>query len=216
MTIDDRSRPLDVRNPEAGMLLLAAAAILLFVSLFLEWYQPAVDAWTIFEGWDLVLAVLAIVAFVAAASRMGFGPPRPGSWLLGPAIAALVIVLYAILDPPPATHGIDGDPGTGLWLALASALLMTAGAVLSVARISVAVTRADPTTDDRAAPGPGDRVGRGAAAATGAPGDRVGGGAVPPAGTPADRVGRGAVTPPPAPSNPAPRAVPPTERTRRG
>ncbi len=69
--------------------------------------------------WDLVLAVLAIVALVAVASRLGFGPPRPASWLVGPALAALVIVLYLLIDPPPLTPEIDGDPSTGLWLALA-------------------------------------------------------------------------------------------------
>ncbi|HWC27461.1 MAG TPA: hypothetical protein VG474_12815 [Solirubrobacteraceae bacterium] len=107
------------RNLEAGALLVGAGAILLFVSLFLEWYQPGIDAWEVFEVWDLVLAALAI--------------------------AALVIVLYAILDPPPVVGGLpDGDPGTGLWLALVGAVLMTAGAVLSAARISVAISAAEP------------------------------------------------------------------------
>lgn len=135
--------PNDARNLEAGLLLIGAGAILLFVSLFLEWYQPGIDAWEIFEVWDLVLAVLAIVALVAVASRLGFGPPRPASWLIGPALAALVIVLYLLINPPPLTPDIDGDPSTGLWLALAAAALMTAGAVLSVARISVAINPAD-------------------------------------------------------------------------
>lgn len=133
------------RNFELGALLIGAGALLLFVSLFLDWYQPGIDAWSVFEVWDLVLAVLAVAALVAVASRFGFGPPRPASWLLGPAIAALVIVIYAILDPPPATNGLpDGDPTTGLWLALVGAALMTAGAVLSVARISVAISAAGP------------------------------------------------------------------------
>jgi hypothetical protein len=150
--------PNDARTIEAGMLLIGAGAILLFVSLFLEWYQPGIDAWEIFEVWDLVLAVLAIVALVAVASRMGFGPPRPASWLIGPAIAALVIVLYLLINPPPLTPDIDGDPSTGLWLALAAAILMTAGALLSVARISVAINRADALGGGRG--GPGDGGGR--------------------------------------------------------
>jgi hypothetical protein len=139
------SSPTDVRNLEASELLIAAGALLLFISLFLDWYQPAIDAWTVFEVWDLVLALLAVAAIVAVASRMGFGPPRPSSWLIGPAVAALVIVVYAILDPPPATAGLpDGDPATGLWLALVASILMTIGAVLSVARISVNISTAGP------------------------------------------------------------------------
>ena len=195
--------PNDARTIEAGMLLIGAGAILLFVSLFLEWYQPGIDAWEIFEVWDLVLAVLAVVALVAVASRMGFGPPRPASWLIGPALAALVIVLYLLINPPPLTPDIDGDPSTGLWLALASAVLMTAGAVMSVARISVAIN-------------PGDAFGGGAGVDDGRPGrgaryDRTGAGPV--AGDPVD--------PAPGPGGPGPVApgrpggTPPTEPTRR-
>lgn len=135
------------RTLEAGALLIGLGALLLLVSLFLEWYQPGAEAWDVFEVWDLVLAALAIGALVAVASRLGFGPARPAGWLIGPAIATLVIVVYALLDPPPAAQGlVDGDPSTGLWLALVAAVLMTVGAVLSVARISVAITAAGPAT----------------------------------------------------------------------
>lgn len=135
--------PNTARPVEAGMLLIGLGAILLLVSLFLEWYQPGAEAWDVFEAWDLVLAALAIAALVAVASRFGVGRARPSSWLIMPTVAALVIVLYVIIDPPPAAAGLpDGDPGTGLWLALAGSLLMAAGALLSVARISVAINTA--------------------------------------------------------------------------
>ncbi|CAA9494204.1 MAG: hypothetical protein AVDCRST_MAG67-1530 [uncultured Solirubrobacteraceae bacterium] len=145
------------RTIEAGMLLIGLGAILLLVSLFLEWYQPGAEAWDVFEVWDLVLALLAIAALAAVASRLGFGRSRPASWLIVPAAAALVIVLYVIIDPPPAAAGLpDGDPATGLWLALGASLLMAAGALLSVARISVAINAAGPadhaTHDHGAAP----------------------------------------------------------------
>ena len=182
MAVTDRPvTPAAARSFDAGTLLLGAGALLLLISLFLEWYQPGIDAWEVFEVWDLVLAALAVAALVAAASRMGFGPARPPSWVLVPAIAALVIVLYAFLDPPPLTSGIDGDPGTGLWLALAASVLMAAGAVMSVARISVAFTAAgpagtdplpgrdrplaEPVAGDPAAPAPRRRFGRGGATA---------------------------------------------------
>ncbi|HEV2775472.1 MAG TPA: hypothetical protein VGV90_07765 [Solirubrobacteraceae bacterium] len=189
--------PNDARTIEAGMLLIGAGAILLIVSLFLEWYEPGIDAWEIFEVWDLVLALLAVVALVAVASRLGFGPPRPASWLIGPALAALVIVLYLLINPPPLTPDIDGDPSTGLWLALAAAILMTAGALLTVARISVAINPGDSHGG-----GPGGRFGR-----TG-PGDPVAG----------DPVDRGPVGPGPGGlggPGPGPGGTPPTEPTRR-
>jgi hypothetical protein len=131
---------------DAGLLLIGIGAILLLVSLFLEWYEPNAEAWDVFEVWDLVLAALAIAALVAIAGRMGFGTPRPAAWLIGASLGALVIVLYALIDPPPVadaigTNGGDfGDPSTGLWLALAAAILMTAGTLLSVARISIAIS----------------------------------------------------------------------------
>lgn len=151
----------EARSIEAGMLLIGAGAILLFVSLFLEWYQPGIDAWEIFEVWDLVLALLAVTALVAVAGRLGFAPPRPATWLLGPAAAAFVIVLFNIVNPPPLTPDIDGDPSTGLWLALAAAILMAAGALLSVARISVAFAPADGVGTEPAGAGASGRFGRG-------------------------------------------------------
>ena len=179
------------------MLLIGAGAILLFVSLFLAWYKPGLEAWDVFEVWDLVLAVLAIVALVAVASRLGFGPPRPAGWMMGPAIAALVIVLYALIDPPPVLA--DGDPSTGLWLALAAAVLMAAGALLSVARISVAFNPADSAGGHGPGAGRGGRFGRG--------------GAGPVAGDPADP---GVAAPGPGGFGQRPGGTtPPTEPTRR-
>ena len=101
-----------------------------------------------------MLALLAVGALAAVAGRLGLGPPRPASWIVGPAVAVLVIVLYALLDPPPAIAGIDGDPRTGLWLALAAATLIGAGALMSVARISVAFEArpANPETTPTATP----------------------------------------------------------------
>lgn len=134
------------RNAEAGHLLVGLGAALLLLSLFLNWYRRGVDAWTAFEAWDLILAALAIAALVAVASRLGFGAPRPTSWLIGPGVAALVIVVFLIIDPPPVVAGADAS-GTGLWLALVAAILMALGALLSVARVSVALTTAPPSVD---------------------------------------------------------------------
>ena len=135
-----------------------------------------------------MLALLALTALVAVAGRLGFAPPRPKAGR--PAgIAAPVIVLFAIINPPPLVGSLgDGDPGTGLWLALASAVLMAAGAVLSVARISVAISSADRPLAGPAAPRGATRFGRGSTAAPSAPGDPVG---------PVDPVGPGHSSVPP-------------------
>jgi hypothetical protein len=152
----------DVRSLELGLLLAGAGAVVLFISLFLEWYDPGLDAWTSFEVWDLVLATVAIVALVAVAGRLGFGRPRPNSWLLATSGIAFVVVVAAIVNHPPAAAGVENDPKTGIWLALAGAALMLAGTVLAVARISVAVNVGDaPVT----AP-VGGRFSRGAGAGT--------------------------------------------------
>jgi hypothetical protein len=144
---------------EAGLLLAGIGALLLFISLFLDWYEPGLDAWTVFEVWDLVLAVLALATLVAVAARMGFGPPRPGSWLIVPSVAALVIVLFALVNHPPAASGDGNDPDSGLWLALVASLLMVAGTALSVARISVALNVTDPVAT-REPVAPVDPLGR--------------------------------------------------------
>jgi hypothetical protein len=145
MAIPDppRVRP-TARSLEAGLLLVGAGAILLFVSLFLDWYHPGLDAWTVFEVWDLLLALLAVAALAAVAGRLGFGPQRPASWLIGPSAAAFAIVLFAIVNHPPAAAATGSDPASGLWLALAASVLMLAGMALSVARISVALNFGDP------------------------------------------------------------------------
>lgn len=62
---------------------------------------------------------------------MGFAAPRPSSWLVAPTFAALLIVLYALVDPPPAAAAVGGRPATGRWLALGASLLMALGALMS-------------------------------------------------------------------------------------
>ena len=82
-------------------------------------------------------------------------------------VALLVIVASQILDPPP---GVTGDPLIGAWMALGAALVMCVGAVLSLGRVSFALTvegrdtrrrvaavdhRSDPTTTEGPAVRPG-------------------------------------------------------------
>ena len=125
---------------DAGPLLAIPGALLLLVSLFLDWYDPDLNAWKVFEVLDLVLAAIALPCLLAAADRLGAALPgaRAVSRAL-PAlgILALVVVASQAINHPPAAIGEDTD--TGLWLALGGAVLLAVGAVLSTSHISLAV-----------------------------------------------------------------------------
>ncbi|MGH2839590.1 MAG: hypothetical protein ACRDKY_02050 [Solirubrobacteraceae bacterium] len=135
--------PPATRNRPAGLLLLAAGAILLFVSLFVDWYEPGLTAWTTFEVWDMVLAALALAGVMAAAAALELWRPLPERWVLVASVVAPVIVIVSLVNHPPAAQGIDQGPMVGIWLALAGSLLMLMGALLALARISFAVDLAD-------------------------------------------------------------------------
>ena len=149
------------RRIEAGPVLVGLAALVLLVSVFLDWYEPDVTAWQAFEVLDLALAALALAALVAVAGTL-----RPDAVVIErqalPLIVAAVLVIVAsqILDPPP---GIAGDPLIGAWLALGAAIVMCIGAVLTLGRVSFSLTveerdtrrrvaavdhRSDPTTTE--------------------------------------------------------------------
>ena len=133
-----------------GPLIAAIGAILLIVSLFVDWYD-GVTGYTVFEFVDLVLTGLALAALFALASAMGAvrTPVRPGL-LLGIGVLALLVVLSQVVNDPPAVAGADGrDQATGIWLGLGGAALMVAGAILSSARIAISV---EPRDGRRAAP----------------------------------------------------------------
>jgi hypothetical protein len=128
-----------------GPVVAALGAILLVVSLFLDWYESPVrggiTGFTVFEFLDLLLTALAVVILVWLADAVGLirSGMRSGVPLVV-ATLALVIVLTQIVNDPPAVAGPRSTPqDTGIWLALAGAALMVAGAVLATARIAIAV-----------------------------------------------------------------------------
>jgi hypothetical protein len=132
-----------------GPLIAAIGAIMLIVSLFLDWYED-LTGFTVFEFLDLLLTGLAVLTLVSLAGAMGVirQPLRPGL-PLGVALLALVIVLSQLVNDPPAVAGPNGrDQDIGIWLALGGSALMVAGAVLSAARIAISVE----PRDRRAAP----------------------------------------------------------------
>ena len=149
------------RRIEAGPVLVGLGALVLLISLFLDWYQPHVTAWDAFELVDLLLAALAVAALAGAV-----GAIRPDAtvverhWLPGIVLAIVVVVAVQIIDGPP---GVDGNPDTGAWLALGAAAVMAVGTLLTLGRVSFALTvegrdtrrrvsavdaRSDPTTTE--------------------------------------------------------------------
>jgi hypothetical protein len=130
------------RRLEAGPLLVALGALLLLVSLFLNWYTGEITAWEAFEVWDLVLFVLALGAIAAGLGLTTQDVDVTDRRLLPAGVAAVaVIVASQILDPPPAATG--ADPEIGVWIALGAALVMCAGAVLTYGRVHVSLTVED-------------------------------------------------------------------------
>ena len=127
-----------------GQALVALGAVALIVSLFLNWFEPGNSAWTVFETMDLVLAAIAVAALAAVIPvpatdrRPEGGPLVAARWLPLLGIGALVIVAAALINHPPAARG--DAPEVGAWIGLAAAFLITAGWVLSTARISVVIT----------------------------------------------------------------------------
>jgi hypothetical protein len=127
------------RRLEAGPLLVMLGALLLLVSLFLPWYTGDVTAWEAFEVWDVVLFALALASIAAGLGMSALELDLDGRRALPAAVGAVaVIVASQIIDPPPAAAG--QDPSTGAWLALGSALVMCAGAVLTFGRVHLALT----------------------------------------------------------------------------
>jgi hypothetical protein len=117
-------------------------AVALFVSLFLHWYEPGRSSWTVFEVWDLVLAAIAVAAIAAVVpARRGSAEGEhlvPRAWLPALGAAALVIVVVALVNHPPAARGVG--PELGAWIALGASIALAAGAVLTRARISLVIT----------------------------------------------------------------------------
>ena len=120
---------------DAGTGLVAVGAILLLVSLFIDWYDPGGDAWAVFESLDVLLAGAAVCGLLAMAPRFGTG--GLGRALPVISVVAFAIVLVQLIDPPPVVS--DSDLATGAWLALAATATMSLGAILGAASISVTV-----------------------------------------------------------------------------
>jgi hypothetical protein len=149
---------------DIGTLMLGTGAILVLIALFLDWYTPGGTAWNVFEITDVLLAAMAVAAIVLAVRRLSAGESGTPGWIQGLAVATLVVVAAQLIQPPPGLRGAERE--TGAWLALAGSVVMVAGAILHLARISISIDVAERDRRRRVA-----AVDRRRAAAPAAPAD---------------------------------------------
>jgi hypothetical protein len=125
-----------------GQALVVVGAIALIVSLFLDWFQPGLTAWRVFESVDLLLAALAVAALAIAVggaiSPKGSLAALAPRWLPVIGIAALIIVVAALVNHPPTAIGRSAE--TGAWVALGAAAALTVGGILGATRVSLVIT----------------------------------------------------------------------------
>ena len=116
------------RDIDAGALVSALGALVLLVSLFLDWYDIGLSGWDAFETWDVVLALGAAAVLVAVLPLRPLDVRVPVRFV---GAVALALAVLQLLNPPPAATG--PGPAVGGWLALAGALAAKPGPVGEVA-----------------------------------------------------------------------------------
>lgn len=126
------------RRWDIGPLLVTLGSLILLVALFMNWFGRT-SAWGAFELVDLLLAALAVAGVVVSAALLApaleLADRRWLPWVSG---AALVVVATQLIDPPPLALG--RSLGSGAWLAFAGTVVMVAGTVLTLGRVSFAVS----------------------------------------------------------------------------
>jgi hypothetical protein len=121
------------RRFEVGPILVALGAIVLVVSLFLDWYG-SLTAWDAFEVVEVLLGALAVTALVIALGQL----VPDIEYIDHRYLPAVVLVAAEIINPPPAAG--NAELGSGAWIAFASAVVMFIGTVLSLGRVRFAVS----------------------------------------------------------------------------
>lgn len=143
---------------DLGAILVGLGALALFISLFLDWYEPGRSAWTVFEVWDLVLAGLAAAGVLGALARLGLVDTQWERWAAPASALAFVIVVLSLVNHPPAADG--AVPKLGIWVALAATVVMLAGVVIARARVSLVIEPRDQTAPAEPRAGLGFRAWR--------------------------------------------------------
>jgi hypothetical protein len=156
------SAGMDLRRLRAGEWILGASGLLLFVALFLPWYElgqgivtgpPDVldahaSAWDAFTILDVLLALGALAAIaVVAVTALESVPAVPialDSLVTLLAILLVLLVVFRLADPPdvtflestevPGARSVveDLDRAAGAWLGLVGVLGMCAGCLIAM------------------------------------------------------------------------------------
>jgi hypothetical protein len=137
-----------------GLAVAAVGALLLIVSLFLDWFSPGRSGWTSFELNDLLLAALALLVLAIAVGDALEGPEArrfvPEGSVVYAAIGALIIVAASLIQPPPGA--LHSSREIGAWLGLVATLVMLAGGLAMRARVSLVISLRGGDQSRRAAP----------------------------------------------------------------
>jgi FtsH-binding integral membrane protein len=133
-----------------GPFVAAIGAVLLIVSLFLDWYEVDLEGFTVFEFLDLLLVLMALATIASLAGGLGLVRQAPSpSVSFAVSLFTILVVLSQVLNDPPAVANGDAGKEIGIWLALGGAALMVVGSVLAYARISLVFeSRSRPRADD--------------------------------------------------------------------
>jgi hypothetical protein len=139
---------MDLRRLRAGEWITALGGAALLVALFLPWYgaeiaafvgepgspvqRPTLSGWESFAILDVILAVVGLAAVmllvVTATQRSPALPIARDSLVCLGGLVALVLVLVRTANLPGDADGRE----LGLWLGLASALVLTVGAAIAM------------------------------------------------------------------------------------
>ena len=132
-------------EPTFGDLLVLVGAIVLLVSLFLNWWsgptgEISVSAWTALEIADLVLAALGVIAIIlvlpASPGNVNFNKAG-AAWLpwLGP--IAILVIGASLIGDPPSVNGLS--LAVGAWIGLGGAVMLSVGGFLRRVGVSIAI-----------------------------------------------------------------------------
>jgi hypothetical protein len=124
-----------------GPLIAAGGGLLLFISLFLDWFE-GVSAWQIFDVTDVVLALIGLIALgIGAMLATGNSANLPS------APSAIVTTAGLIGFSMVATFVLEGEERKfGIFLALIATIAIIVGGT-QLARGGAPTTRTRPATD---------------------------------------------------------------------